>query len=266
VDLAVIRAGAADYRARLGNPADEVDATMAIAAIVRRYLTDRARDDAAWEGSAHSHDRADGSEPSDSDPAATIEALTSAPAEPAVAAPHTPCAGGYRILVEHCPSCRSAHLPEAEISDTIVAEALCDAEVVDLRPGAKQGHVTRTIPPATRRLVLARAKGICEIPGCRNRLWLVIHHLQHRGDGGGHDPKDLVCLCTGHHRLHHDGHLGIARATDGRIVVTRADEAWVVGPRGWTHVGHGRQPPVHNADRGVRGAMEPSDRRTATGP
>jgi hypothetical protein len=225
VDLAVIQAGVADYCARLGNSGDTVDATMAIAAIVRRYLADGARDEAAA-ASAHTPEHDDTQE-------------SPAP-EPAWETRRAPCEAGYRIVVEHCPSCRSAHLPEAEISDTVVAEALCDAEIVELRSGPKQGHVTRTIPPATRRLVFARAKGRCEIPGCRNRLWLVIHHLQHRGDGGDHHPTDLVCLCTGHHRLHHDGHLGIARATDGRIVVTRADATLVVGPGGWAHVGHER--------------------------
>src|SRR5690606_33991475 len=38
----------------------------------------------------------------------------------------------YRIVLVHCPQCRQTSGLEAEVSDTVVAEAACDAELVDL--------------------------------------------------------------------------------------------------------------------------------------
>ena len=130
----------------------------------------------------------------------------------------------YRVTIEHCPSCGGNQLADAEVSDTVIDEARCDAEVVDLRPGPKQGHVSRTVPPAIRRMVMARAKWRCEVPGCRSRLWLDIHHLTLRSEGGTHDPRGLVCLCSGHHRSVHRGYLGIERSQDGRVQVVRAPQ------------------------------------------
>ena len=128
----------------------------------------------------------------------------------------------YRVTIEHCPTCRQSQLPDAEVSDTVQAEAACDAEIVELRPGPRQGHVTRTIPPATRRLVLGRAKWRCEVPDCRNRLLLDIHHIQGRATGGTHDPGGLVCICDGHHRAVHRGYLAIERDKAGSVRVRRA--------------------------------------------
>ena len=135
----------------------------------------------------------------------------------------------YRVTLEHCPTCRHSQLADAEVSDTVVAEAACDAEVIELRPGPTQGHVTRTIPPATRRLILARAKWRCEVPDCRNRLLLDIHHVRPRSAGGTHDPEGLVCICDGHHRAVHRGYLAIERDRGGKVVVRRATH---VGPWG----------------------------------
>jgi hypothetical protein len=132
----------------------------------------------------------------------------------------------YRITIEHCAACGGNQLADAELSDTIIDEARCDAEVVDVRPGPKQGHVSRTVPPATRRLVMARAKWRCEVPDCRSRLWLDIHHLTLRSEGGTHDPRGLVCLCSGHHRSVHRGYLGVDRAQDGSVRVVRGPHRW----------------------------------------
>ena len=104
----------------------------------------------------------------------------------------------------------------------IAAEMGCDAEIVDLRPGLTAGHVTRTIPPAVRRRVLGRAKGRCEVPQCRNKLHLDVHHIHPRVLGGTHDPAQLVCICHGHHRAVHRGYLAVERRSDGTVEVRRA--------------------------------------------
>ena len=127
-----------------------------------------------------------------------------------------PIAERYRVIVTHCPSCGDAHAAGAEVSETIAAHAECDAEVVDLRPGPSHGHLTRTIPPATRRAVLHRDGTRCAVEGCRCRLWLDVHHLRSRATGGTHDEANLVTLCPLHHRLAHDGLLALALVRDPR--------------------------------------------------
>jgi hypothetical protein len=209
VDLDTVRAALAALRARLGASADELDDGALLAILARHYLA-----------SADSGD------------------------ERSISTER------YRVVLQFCPSCHDRHLPnpggpDAAISDTVEAEAACDAEVVEMRPdpkpvGPKQGHATRTIPPAVRRVVLARAGWRCEVPYCRNRLWLDVHHIHQRSDGGGHDPRGLVCLCDGHHRAVHAGDLGVERAENGAIVVSRADGQESIGP---AHVGLSTTPP-----------------------
>ena len=101
----------------------------------------------------------------------------------------------FRIVIEHCPRCGQASTPDAEVSETHVGQACCDAEILEMREGSTRGHVSRTIPPATRRAVLQRDRHRCQIPGCSNRLWLDIHHLDYRRDGGGHSEGNLLTLC-----------------------------------------------------------------------
>jgi hypothetical protein len=141
----------------------------------------------------------------------------------------------YSVVIEHCPDCGRNETPHAEVSDTVAAEAACDAEVVEMRPGPRQGHATRTIPPTLRRIVLHRAHGRCEVPGCDNRLWVDIHHTIAWSTGGTHDPRYLVALCQAHHRAVHNGSLGV-EIVDERVVVTHGDGTRRLGPKR-AHVG-----------------------------
>jgi hypothetical protein len=59
---------------------------------------------------------------------------------------------------------------------------------------------SRAIPPAVRRLVAHRDGG-CVIAGCTSRYRLQPHHIQHRADGGSHDPDNLATLCWFHHHI-----------------------------------------------------------------
>jgi hypothetical protein len=127
-----------------------------------------------------------------------------------------------RVVVDHCPSCRDTHVGHDAVADHVAAEAACDAEVVELRPGPAQGHVTRTIPLTVRRQVLGRARWRCDVPGSRSRLWLDVHHVRARMHGGTHDPRGLAYLCAGDLRAVHRGCMGVSRTEDGRVVVWRA--------------------------------------------
>ena len=116
------------------------------------------------------------------------------------------------------------------MSDTGHAMAECDAEVVDLRPGPNQGHRSRTIPPSVRRVVLLADERRCAVPGCRCSVWLDLHHLRSVAAGGGHEPWNLAVLCGAHHRLVHDGLLGLERRTDGGMTARFSDGSERKGP------------------------------------
>jgi hypothetical protein len=57
--------------------------------------------------------------------------------------------------------------------------------------------------------VVEQRDGGCRVPGCSQRRWLHVHHLQHHAHGGPTAVGNLVCLCPAHHRLLHAGHLHV---------------------------------------------------------
>ena len=85
-----------------------------------------------------------------------------------------------------------------------------------------QGSTTDTIPPATRRHVMARDHG-CRIPGCGRRTRLDLHHIIHRHHNGTNDTFNLIAICPHHHRTHHRGHLGITGNADDPDGLTFTD-------------------------------------------
>ncbi len=99
----------------------------------------------------------------------------------------------------------------------------CDAEIVAGDDGAgKPGHVSRTIPPATRRAVLIRDGMRCQAPGCRFEHNLELHHVDQHSHGGSNDPCNLVTTCSTHHDLIHKDVLRVWRGEDGQLVWERA--------------------------------------------
>jgi 5-methylcytosine-specific restriction endonuclease McrA len=157
----------------------------------------------------------------------------------------------FRIVIEHCPQCGQTSTPEAEVSETHVGQACCDAEILDMRTGPTRGHVSRTIPPATRRAVLQRDHHSCQVPGCTNRLWLDIHHLEYFRAGGGNAEENLLTLCCTHHQLVHDGLLGIEREEEG--LVFRFGDGRMVRT---THVGLRQNPQSRPDERPPPNARE----------
>ena len=81
------------------------------------------------------------------------------------------------------------------------------------RKAIDMGRTVRIVPRRTRIAVEERDRG-CRVPGCDRRRWLQVHHIVHWEDGGGTDTPNLVALCSKHHRLHHQGQLGIAGDAD----------------------------------------------------
>jgi len=75
------------------------------------------------------------------------------------------------------------------------------------------GRATKVVPDRTRVVVEDRDRG-CRVPGCERKRWLHIHHVVHWEDGGPTNTANLLALCGAHHRLHHQGRLGITGDAD----------------------------------------------------
>ncbi len=88
---------------------------------------------------------------------------------------------------------------ERELSRAEAERIRCDA--ARCQPG---GRNTTTIPPRVRRKVLARDKHRCQAPGCGRTRFLEVHHQTPRNRGGGHQPGNLITLCSSCHRLWHE--------------------------------------------------------------
>jgi hypothetical protein len=85
----------------------------------------------------------------------------------------------------------------------------CDAAVCH-----QGGRNTTTIPPRTRREVLARDQHRCTAPGCGRTRFLEVHHITPRNSGGTNQPPNLMTLCGACHRLWHARGSGAAVAPD----------------------------------------------------
>jgi hypothetical protein len=99
--------------------------------------------------------------------------------------------------------------------------ARCTDPAEPRRP-APAPRATRSIPPATRRLVLRRDGGRCRVPGCLHAAFLDVHHVEPRCEGGVHEPENLIAICGAHHRAAHRGALVITRGAAG-VVFRHAD-------------------------------------------
>ena len=81
-------------------------------------------------------------------------------------------------------------------------------------------HAARTIPPSTRRALVARDRH-CVFPGCdRPPPWCDGHHLVFWGDGGPTKLDNLGLVCGRHHRKVHEEGWKLRREKDGRWLAT----------------------------------------------
>jgi len=128
----------------------------------------------------------------------------------------------YRILAHRCPTCETTWAETRggrfELTEESRERIECDCEIVvgDDSAGTP-GHLTRSIPPATRRAVLIRDAGHCQVPGCRNHRYLDLHHVLPRSEGGDHAPTNLVTVCSTHHELVHRDIVTVHREPDGTL-------------------------------------------------
>ncbi len=112
--------------------------------------------------------------------------------------------------------------PAPELPRPAPASPQVGAEVAAATPGRRS---SQTIPPAIRRAVLRRDRQRCAVHGCSNHLFLDVHHVDARSEGGSHDPDRLVCLCGSHHRQAHAGRLCIDGSATAGFTFRHADGA-----------------------------------------
>ena len=154
--------------------------------------------------------------------------------------PGTP---SYQIAIGVCARCERVTQDGGgkvfDIDPKLLEVALCDASVVALQQ--PDAPVSRKIPPARRAAALRRAHGCCEAPGCRAAMWVDVHHWRFRSRGGDHALRNLIVLCSAHHRAVHDGQLLIERDPRGQRFVYRHRDG---RPYGSTAPAVTEQPPA----------------------
>jgi hypothetical protein len=102
--------------------------------------------------------------------------------------------------------------------DGSIVRVLEDHEGTPLDVGRKQ----RVVSTKLKRALWSRDRG-CTFPGCRNRLYVDAHHVEHWTQGGETDIGNLMLLCSYHHRLVHEGGFTIRRDRDDRPYFVRPD-------------------------------------------
>jgi len=67
------------------------------------------------------------------------------------------------------------------------------------------GRKSRVVPKGIERAVRARDRNTCRFPGCCNKRFVDIHHIEHWANGGETALGQLMLLCSKHHTLVHEG-------------------------------------------------------------
>jgi len=93
----------------------------------------------------------------------------------------------------------------------------------DLPAATPRRRASQTTPPAIRRAVMRRDRQRCVVEGCTNHLFLDVHHVDGRSEGGSHDPDRLACMCGSHHRAVHAGRLCIDGSASKGFTFRHAD-------------------------------------------
>lgn len=154
---------------------------------------------------------------------------------------------GYELVVittpshlEHGPGGVGGYLPDGTPVPLHVARMLaCDGARVDVTLGQDGelldvGRRTRAIPTAIGRALWLRDGG-CRVPGCGRTRHLHAHHIQPWAEGGPTRLANLVMVCSGHHRMIHEGRL-TSQIREGKIVFVDArSRAMPAAPLGATN-------------------------------
>jgi Holliday junction DNA helicase RuvB len=140
----------------------------------------------------------------------------------------------YRIVVDRCSECASAHLQtaegRAELAPAVFEAIACDAktEVIEaVGPGRARGPASaadegaRGHPPPTpawmRTKVLLRDGWACQV--CGSRVDVQAHHVAWRSMKGATKPSNLSAFCARCHALVHENLLFVSGEAPHRLKI-----------------------------------------------
>jgi 5-methylcytosine-specific restriction endonuclease McrA len=143
-------------------------------------------------------------------------------------------------VCEHCQRTRQVASGELlDVSAAVAAIGQCDGQHIggahvgaktsesrtsdEVTAPARAARATQAVPPATRRAVLRRDQHRCQVPGCRHSIFVDVHHIRTRAEGGGHELDNLVTLCGAHHRASHSGELTVHGSVSSGLSFRHAD-------------------------------------------
>ncbi|MGW5702214.1 DUF222 domain-containing protein [Amycolatopsis japonica] len=146
----------------------------------------------------------------------------------AIACPDQPGTSGYRTLVHVTVGLDALKTGLGTACLDFVGRitarearlAACDCLMIPVVLGAAGepldvGRMKRFVTPGQRRALNIRDGG-CAFPGChRAPKHCHAHHIRHWADGGPTDLRNLVLLCSFHHRLIHHGDWQVRMAPEG---------------------------------------------------
>lgn len=128
-----------------------------------------------------------------------------------------------RLDFTQCETCRQGGVrTKGTVAPTeghFLDAVACCGQVI----GADGNLLSRHVPQSILRAVLLRAGYRCEVPICRARWWVQVHHLKLFSEGGTHALVNLMALCPSHHQKHHEGFLVIEGSRQDGFVFKYAD-------------------------------------------
>jgi len=134
----------------------------------------------------------------------------------------------YLVTIHVDQSALAGDVGRSSVPIETVRRLCCDGKAVVLTETAEGeplsiGRKSRIVPKGIERAVRARDGHTCRFPGCRNRRFLEIHHIEHWSNGGETAVDQLMLLCTKHHTLLHEGRFRIDRDFQDKWAFYRPD-------------------------------------------
>ena len=116
----------------------------------------------------------------------------------------------YLVNIHVDQSALAGEVGRSSVPIETVKRLCCDGQTVvmtETRDGEPLsiGRKSRVVPKGIERAVRARDKNTCRFPGCCNKRFVAIHHIEHWANGGETAVEQLMLLCSKHHTLVHEG-------------------------------------------------------------
>jgi len=134
----------------------------------------------------------------------------------------------YLVNIHVDQSALAGEVGRSSVPIETVKRLCCDGKVVvmtETKDGEPLsiGRKSRVVPKGIERAVRARDKNTCRFPGCFNKRFVDIHHIEHWANGGETAVEQLMLLCSKHHTMVHEGGFRIDRDFLGNWSFFRPD-------------------------------------------